>query len=868
MTTHRISRFSIGWIFALIITAIFTAAEGAAEAATFTLWPSTAVPTVVDEGPDSAVELGVKFRSDSSGYVTGIRFYKAATNTGTHVANLWSADGTRLATGTFISETASGWQQFNFPAPVAITANTIYVASYHTNVGHYSDDQDYFSGKGADNPPLHAVADGASGFNGVYAYGSTSSFPNQGWRSSNYWVDVVFANDAPDTTPPAVTAFTLPAAANSLIVPITSFTATDNSGVAGYMVKTSSTNPSATAAGWSTSPPGSYTFSTAGTKTLYAWAKDAAGNVSASKSASVTITLQSTGPEPAGWYAGDMHVHRSCGGLPESISSVYQKMTPQNLAAISLLADMGNGEVQDPAQDLPRVNGQDDPVSTPGRIVHWDAEWHWDPVYWQYPHQAIGGHVVALGLSEAHQIREEYTYPIFDWAHNQNGIAGFAHMQYLPEGIPQSLNCCIPLEYPVEVALGAADFISMDVINNSFLPSAMNSENAVKAYYRLLNSGFRPGFAAGTDHPCNDGSTVGSPMTYAQVADGNMTYRNWIDGIARGRTVVSLNGHNEFLDLKLNGVATPGDEIKLTGSGNVQVTVTWTSKQNLTGTIELVHNGAVAAGNQASVAPGLPAGLSTTVNFTKSGWLAARRMGSNGHQVHTAAVFVTVDNAPVRASAADAEYFVQWIDNLLEKTSPGGAWNLYFKYSLSAAQTRYQSAKSLFQQIALEAGSTPPAPTEGTIFTTQTPNMYENDSAYELGTKFRADVSGQIRQARLYSNASEGGTHTVRIWRAGDATLLAGPFTWNIPSGAAGWKTFTLPAPLQIAANTDYIVAVSNSSDKYYAEANHGFDTPIVNGHLHTYAGSGVYTLTPGAMPTATWENTNYFRDVVFVPDM
>ena len=102
------------------------------------------------------------------------------------------------------------------------------------------------------------------------------------------------------------------------------------------------------------------------------------------------------GPEPAGWYAGDMHVHRSCGGSPESISNLYNKMSANNLAVISLLADMGNGEVQNPVTDLPLVDGQDASVSTPGRIVHWDAEWHWDAIYTQYPHQALGGHIVAL----------------------------------------------------------------------------------------------------------------------------------------------------------------------------------------------------------------------------------------------------------------------------------------------------------------------------------------------------------------------------------------------------------------------------------------------------------------------------------------
>ncbi len=98
-----------------------------------------------------------------------------------------------------------------------------------------------------------------------------------------------------DTTPPTVTAFTIPSSSSSLTVPITSFTASDNVGVTGYMVTESSSPPSASATGWSISAPTSYTFSTAGTKTLYAWAKDAAGNVSTSRSATVTITLTSGG---------------------------------------------------------------------------------------------------------------------------------------------------------------------------------------------------------------------------------------------------------------------------------------------------------------------------------------------------------------------------------------------------------------------------------------------------------------------------------------------------------------------------------------------------------------------------------------------
>ena len=123
----------------------------------------------------------------------------------------------------------------------------------------------------------------------------------------------------PDTTPPTVTAFTIPSTSATLTVPITSFTATDNIGVTGYMVNESAAAPSPTAGGWSVTAPAPTPLRREGSKTLYAWAKDAAGNVSASQSAPVTITLPSAGPEPAGWYAGDMHVHRSCGGSPDRL---------------------------------------------------------------------------------------------------------------------------------------------------------------------------------------------------------------------------------------------------------------------------------------------------------------------------------------------------------------------------------------------------------------------------------------------------------------------------------------------------------------------------------------------------------------------
>jgi hypothetical protein len=165
----------------------------------------TAIPATVDSGDASgSVVLGVAFSSDTDGLVTGIRFYKAAANTGTHIGTLWSASGTALASATFSGETASGWQQVTFSSPVPVTAGTTYVASYLAPSGHYSLGTSFATG-GTDNPPLHALPDGAP-HNGLYVYSSTNSFPTSSFNSSNYDVDVTYVVSTVPGAPSGVTA--------------------------------------------------------------------------------------------------------------------------------------------------------------------------------------------------------------------------------------------------------------------------------------------------------------------------------------------------------------------------------------------------------------------------------------------------------------------------------------------------------------------------------------------------------------------------------------------------------------------------------------------------------------------------------------
>ena len=156
-------------------------------------------------------EVGVKFSSSVAGLITGVRFYKTTGNTGTHTGELYSSTGTRLAQAIFTNETASGWQQVLFTTPVTISANTTYTAAYFSSLGNYTEDNDYFLHHSITNPPLTAPADGTNGGSGtdpgngqgVYKYTSSPAFPNQLYRSANYWVDPIFSPASTSPVPNA-----------------------------------------------------------------------------------------------------------------------------------------------------------------------------------------------------------------------------------------------------------------------------------------------------------------------------------------------------------------------------------------------------------------------------------------------------------------------------------------------------------------------------------------------------------------------------------------------------------------------------------------------------------------------------------------
>ncbi len=136
----------------------------------------------------------------------------------------------------------------------------------------------------------------------------------------------------------------------------------------------------------------------------------------------------------------------------------------------------------------------------------------------------------------------------------------------------------------------------------------------------------------------------------------------------------------------------------------------------------------------------------------------------------------------------------------------------------------------------------------------------------ELGMKFSSSTGGTVTALRFYKGPQNVGTHTVHLWSA-SGTLLASATSAN--ETASGWQTVQLATPVTIAANTTYVASYHTNS--YYSVTRYFFSSPLVSGTLmapasSTSGGNGVYTYGSAAFPTSTYEEGNYYVDVVFSP--
>lgn len=297
----------------VLLAGIYLVASQAAS--TSSLWGNTSTPRNATSSDTNNSELGLRFQSDVTGYVTGVRFYKSNKNTGTHTGNLWDNTGKLLASVTFQNETSSGWQNASFSQPVSIAANVPYVVSYHAPKGRYSQTNNYFTNGSYVKGHLKALQSTASAPNGTFAYGSNPSiFPTSSGNGANYWVDVKFTTQIFTAQGPAAPANVTATAQSSSTVGVMWNASVSANPISEYLVFRNGAQVGS--AGTNTA----YTDNNLTASTSYSYQVQAVDNTglksALSSPASVTTQAASTG----GTSGSCTFPNPSCTGVPANVT--------------------------------------------------------------------------------------------------------------------------------------------------------------------------------------------------------------------------------------------------------------------------------------------------------------------------------------------------------------------------------------------------------------------------------------------------------------------------------------------------------------------------------------------------------------------
>lgn len=202
------------------------------------------IPAKPDSGDGGSYEMGLRFTPTVDGFITGVRFYKSAANTGTHTGSLWNSSGSRLATATFTNETSTGWQTVLFSQAVAVAAGQKYTVSYTAPNGHYAVKEFQWASFGSTAAPLTVAGGFGAEPAGVYAGGQ--GFPTSSFNGGNYFVDAVFSTV--DTSPMTVSGHN-PLPSSSSVSVNTSVSAVFSKPVAAASVKLNLASSSGPVAG-------------------------------------------------------------------------------------------------------------------------------------------------------------------------------------------------------------------------------------------------------------------------------------------------------------------------------------------------------------------------------------------------------------------------------------------------------------------------------------------------------------------------------------------------------------------------------------------------------------------------------------------
>jgi TolB protein len=398
-------------------------------------------------------------------------------------------------------------------------------------------------------------------------------------------------------------------------------------------------------------------------------------DLSAGQPATVTVQLKplrTAEKSDRHWVSSDLHVHMNYTGTYHNTPwHLVEQAEAENLSIVNDL--IVNKEQRFP--DIAYDGKQLDPASKPDALVVHGQEFHTS--YWGHLGLLnIRGNILLPGYAGYLNTAAASLFPtnadVADMAHAQGALVGYVHPfeeEPQPVATPQQ---AITNELPVDVALGKVDY--MEIVGFS------DHQSTAAVWYRLLNLGFRIPAGAGTDAMANYASLrgpVGMNRVYARVPDGPLNVDAFLDALKKGRTFAT-NG--PLLDFSLGGQAI-GEELKFDGP---QTSIPFKAALRSivpVDHLEVVCNGRViqtlslnSARDAADASGALP--------LRESGWCVLRASSDKAEYpvldnyvyATTSPIYVTIGNKPPR-SREDANYFVAWIERVLEATSHYPDWN-------------------------------------------------------------------------------------------------------------------------------------------------------------------------------------------------
>jgi hypothetical protein len=786
------------------------------------VWGTSTTPAHADSGDAASIEVGVKFKADTYGVISGIRFYKASTNTGTHIGNLWTSGGQLLASATFTGESGSGWQQVNFAQPVTVDKNTTYIASYFAPKGHYSADGGYFyttPGLGAptltnvDSPPLHALRNTSGVVNGVYSYSGSSIFPTSSSNASNYWVDPIFSTETFSTPPGQATNVNATAGYASANLswnaptsgdPVTTYTITPYIGSTAQTPTTVTGNPAPTTGVVSGLTNGTtYTFTVTASNPAGSGPASAPSNAVTPSSTALHINNGGFESGLTGWTTG--------GAAPPTASSTQV----HSGSGSALLGTVQPGNEPNGDSNLAQT------VAIPSSGTTTLSFWYWPAT----TDNLCSGSGCTYDWQEA-EIRS---------------TAG----QTLASVFRSNSNS----QKWTQVTFNLTPYAGQNVV--LWFNVRQDGSNPPDDTWMYLD-----------DVTLSQPSVPGAPTGVTATAGSGSATVSWLAPASTGGSAITSYTVTPFIG------STAQTPVTVTGSPPAtSTTVTGlTNGTSYTFTVSATNaNGAgpasapsnavtpVAAPTVTSVTPsqgatGVSVSVAPTATFSQAvvpNTVSFTLKDSGGNTVVGSVTFNsgnTVATFTPASSLASSTTYTATVSGA--QNSSGVAMSSPYSWSFTTAGP--QCPCSVWQN------GTP----SGAVNATDT-------SAVNLGLKFQASASGLITAVRFYKESDNTGTHIGSLWTSSGTLLASGTFT---NESASGWQEFDFSTPVSITAGTTY-VASYHTNTGHYALTSNGLASAVTNGPLTALASGGVYAYgSSNAFPSNTYNASNYWVDVVYSP--